>query len=401
MLEVETLGARGQAANTAAQGRAMALRKMRDGEPVSEGAVRVERQLSLVQVYRGLAALLVVVYHASRIVPVYFGAGADTLLDFFTFGKSGVQFFFVLSGFIIYYIHRDDIGSRSQLLPYAKKRLIRIYPVYIIVTVLLVPFWLLIPTFGEPYHKDLSALILSLLLVPQSHYPHLGVAWTLIHEMLFYALFSALILNRLLGLSMLGVWFAAIGVVNVLGVAPPSALLTYLLSVNNLLFGFGMAAAFLATTQRAPAGSRAVAVFVLGNAGFLAVGLLANRVAPGTWGQQAVLALAFGVASFMILLQSKDATLDAIARRRPLLRFLGDASYSIYLIHYPALSLCCKVMQHFEPKLSPFLVFFGVSIFAVLCGVGLHVSIERPAVKVLRKRLLGTPGPLRDVATPT
>jgi peptidoglycan/LPS O-acetylase OafA/YrhL len=219
--------------------------------------------------------------------------------------------------------------------------------------------------------------------------------------MLFYALFATLSLNRLLGISLLAAWFAAIGVVNVLGVAPPSALLIYLLSVNNLLFGFGMAAAFLATTQRAPAGSRGVAVFVLGNAGFLAVGLLVNRMEHITWGQQAVLALAFGVASFMIMLQSKNATLDAIASRRPLMRFLGDASYSIYLIHYPALSLCCKVMQHFEPKLSPFLVFFGVSIFAVLCGVGLHVSIERPAGKLLRKRLLGRPGPLRDVAAPT
>jgi exopolysaccharide production protein ExoZ len=380
----------------------MALRKMRDGEPVSEGAARVERQLSVVQVYRGLAALLVVLYHASRIVPVYFGAGADTLMDFFTFGKSGVQFFFVLSGFIIYYIHRDDIGSRSQLLPYAKKRLIRIFPVYIIVTLLLEPFWLLIPTFGEPYHKDLSALICSLLLIPQSHYPHLGVAWTLIHEMLFYALFATLILNRLLGISMLAAWFAAIGIVNVLAVAPPSALLTYLLSVNNLLFGFGMAAAFLATRHRERAGSGAVVMFVLGNAGFLAVGLVANRIGGHfTWAQQAGLALAFGVASFMILMQSRNATLDAIAGQRPLMRFLGDASYSIYLIHYPALSLCCKVMQHVQPKLSPFLVFFAVSILAVLCGVALHVSVERPTVKLLRKRLLGAPGPLRDVAAPT
>jgi peptidoglycan/LPS O-acetylase OafA/YrhL len=347
--------------------------------------------LSLVQVYRGFAALLVVLYHADIIVTSYFGSGANALLDFFAFGKAGVQFFFVLSGFIIFYIHRGDIGVRAQLPSYAAKRLIRIYPVYIFTTLLLVPFWFLIPTFGEPYHRQATALVLSLLLIPQSHDPHLSVAWTLIHEMIFYTLFATLLLHRRLGIAVFAAWFAAIGIVNLVQGARLWFPFTYLLSVNNLLFGFGIAAALLAVKQRARGGNGGVLIFVLGNVIFLAVGVLADQLQPPTAVERALLSLAFGVASFLILLAAKNRTLDAIAAGRPVLRLLGDASFSIYLIHYPALSGLCKAIHRLTPTAPPSLVFIVVSTLAVVCGLALHVCVEKPTLELLRRRLLRPP----------
>ena len=347
-------------------------------------------QLSLIQVYRGFAALLVVLHHSSDMVQAYFGGTTNLLLQFFAFGKAGLQFFFVLSGFIIYYIHRGDIGTPAKLLPYAKKRLIRIYPVYIFVTLLLVPFWLLVPSFGQPYHKSLSALILSLLLFPQAHLPHLEVAWTLIHEVIFYTLFACLIWSVRFGAAVLAAWFASIALVNLASDTPLSFQATYFLSINNLLFGMGIGAAYIAAKLR-PASGLGIGLFVLGNVGFLAVGLVANGLGDPTPGQQATLILALGVTTFLIVGQANNSLLDQAAARRPVLRLLGDASYSIYLIHDPALSLCSKAIRQTAMSVPPSLAFLLTSLFATLCGVALHLYIERPTLKLLRTWLLPRP----------
>lgn len=348
---------------------------------------RDSSQLSTLQVYRGLAATLVVLHHASRIVPVYFGGTTSPILSFFAFGKAGVQFFFVLSGFIIYYSHRGDIGSPSKVVPYITKRLIRIYPVYILTTLLLAPFWLLVPGHGEPYHQDLSALILSLLLFPQSHLPHLDVAWTLIHEMIFYMVFSTLILSRPLGTAGLVAWFAAILVVNYDTGAELPFRAAYFFSANNLLFGFGMLAALL--TEKFKGGSASgVAFFVLGNVGFVGVGLLANSIGQATSIEFSALILAFGAASFLVVLQARNAILEGIAARRRGLLLLGNSSYSIYLIHHPALALCCKLMRRAGAHWPSYVSFLLISLFAVLCGIALHICVEKPMLGLLRKRLL-------------
>jgi len=52
------------------------------------------------------------------------------------FGHAGVDFFFVLSGFIIFFVHGKDIGKPSRLPHYVWRRFIRIYPVYWAVTLI-------------------------------------------------------------------------------------------------------------------------------------------------------------------------------------------------------------------------------------------------------------------------
>ena len=56
----------------------------------------------------------------------------------FLFAHAGVDFFFVLSGFIIYRVHRGDIGSPHRLSRYAWRRFVRIYPTY----------WIILAGFG-------------------------------------------------------------------------------------------------------------------------------------------------------------------------------------------------------------------------------------------------------------
>jgi len=105
------------------------------------------QMIHLLQVYRGCAAMLVVLFHASARIKKLYGVERHAFLDFFDFGDAGVQFFFVLSGFIIYHIHRNDIGRVGD---YLIKRVIRIYPIYIFVTLLILPAWYFLPSIGFP-----------------------------------------------------------------------------------------------------------------------------------------------------------------------------------------------------------------------------------------------------------
>jgi peptidoglycan/LPS O-acetylase OafA/YrhL len=70
-------------------------------------------RLDLIQIFRGLAATLVVLYHASTVGGAHLHV--QFLNDLFHFGHCGVDFFFVLSGFIILHAHYDQNGDWKRI----------------------------------------------------------------------------------------------------------------------------------------------------------------------------------------------------------------------------------------------------------------------------------------------
>ncbi len=83
-------------------------------------------KLQLLQVLRGVAASIVVLYHLCATTQTYF---KDNFLNIH-WGWVGVDLFFILSGFIITFIHFDDIRNRGSVTSFIKKRVIRIFPIY-------------------------------------------------------------------------------------------------------------------------------------------------------------------------------------------------------------------------------------------------------------------------------
>ena len=339
--------------------------------------------------------MLVVLFHASARVKKLYGVERHAFLDFFDFGDAGIQFFFVLSGFIIYHIHRNDIGRVGD---YLIKRVIRIYPIYIFVTLLILPAWYFLPSIGFPYHKEVGALLFSLLLIPQDHAPHLGVAWTLTHEMLFYLLFAVVLTHRKTGGMVFIGWFAAITVVNLVSNMLLAFPLDFLFSINNLLFGFGVFAAIFAgkvsLTSR-----QAWAITVIGALLFLAAGIQANGLRhAGLTGEHlpAVIILAYGFASFLLVLPANSHDLEKFMRRRSVMILLGNASYSIYLLHVPALSFIVRMFVRLELEtilLVPALFFLAV-LLAAISGILLHKVVERPMLRWFRSKWLPSKGTL-------
>lgn len=140
-----------------------------------------KKTLLTIHYFRGIASLLVILHHITGIMSLQFNY--DYLNGYFNPGWSGVDFFFVLSGFIISYIHLGDFGKKTELKPFLSKRLIRVYPVYWVVTFLYLPIFLM-------YGDNNVSIIKSLILFPQTSHPVLEVGWTLCYEMFFYFVFS-------------------------------------------------------------------------------------------------------------------------------------------------------------------------------------------------------------------
>ena len=227
----------------------------------------MEKRLLSIQAARGIAALLVVFYHAGRMIALPQYTGYIPLSGFFNSGHAGVDFFFVLSGFIIYFIHHKDIGRADRLQRYAWRRATRIYPIYWIVTVLV-----LVASMVHPEKLDIAHIAKSLFLFPENADPIVGVAWTLKHEMLFYLMFLTLIVQRHLGILLFALWAAVIASWP-LGLLPDNFTFEFLASPFNMEFFMGMGVAYLVLNSRVPS-PRLLAL--LGTCAFFAVGMMEN-----------------------------------------------------------------------------------------------------------------------------
>lgn len=327
-----------------------------------------------IQACRGIAALLVVLYHLNTAIfntPKYFsGRPFGSIFDF---GHAGVAFFFVLSGFIIVFAHARDIGRVDQLRRYLWRRFQRIYPIYWVVLAAIIPIYFAVPSFGVGYETDLVTILSSFTLVYADGNTVLAVAWTLYHEILFYAAFAALIWNRTAGLVLFGAWGTCI--VGFQAISPDApAFVHFLASPMNLLFPLGMLSAVVFRSGlRLPAGTAAV----VGAVAFLACG-----AAELVYGRSDGGSLLYGLGSALLIVGLGRLETAAQIRIPRVLEFLGAASYSIYLTHFLLLSLFSKVAVaaglRSAPEWLAFLLIGGVTVAA---GCVFHAAIERPLLR--------------------
>jgi exopolysaccharide production protein ExoZ len=317
---------------------------------------------------------------------IYFGSSADLLHRIFIFGDAGVPFFFVLSGFIVTWVHQRDFGRPGQLKSYLIKRCVRIYPSYwLIFAATYLAAWLT-PGLRNTVPADAAVLIKSLLLWPQDKAltggtgaPVLFVAWTLQYEMAFYAV---------IGLAILRQWLVLVPATLFLAhyfwhpFGNAGVYLSFFSNVRIFLFGMGVLVALAARHMRAI--NRPDRLASMGALGFAAMALT-----ECIWGRDWVPVsdvVLYGLCSALIVL-GLIRWEDAGFRLRGLstLTLTGDASYALYLIHVPVMSLGCKVIMHtgLAGPVGAAIAFVMVLAASVLTAIAFHLYVERPVLNWL------------------
>lgn len=347
------------------------------------------------QYLRALAALMVVYFHS---VLQYDGIYGGSLLKGFLFGETGVDLFFVLSGFVMWL----TTAGREQSPPeFYRKRVERIVPLYWGLTLAAAAIALLFPAYLKSTVFDGAHVLASLFFIPWTNAadttgaaitPVVIPGWTLNYEMYFYLIFGALLLFgekvRIYALALT---------------------LIVLLVIFNFMPGESVAARFY--------GNPIILEFLAGVivsrlylSGLRLPQALARLLLPAS----AVALVAFDGAD-LDLPRVIGAGLPSVAivyclvsmdfsrlREMKFLHLLGDASYSLYLTHVFTL-----VAVRIGTRLLPVSWFENEIIFISVCMVSsvivallFYRGFEVPVARFLRslrggkKKVVAGTGPL-------
>lgn len=298
-----------------------------------------KRQIKSVQALRAIAALSVVVFHTTVLWHDRFGSAVSPWQN----GNSGVDLFFVISGFIMVLSSRRLVRRKGGWRRFISLRIVRIGPMYWLATLAKLAAIAVAPKLALHTRPTGWNTIASFLFIPSYNaqgavMPVLPVGWTLSFEMLFYAAFAAALACMVEPAVIVAPIMALLAGLSLLH-RPDWPAWTALASPLVLEFVFGMGVAHLFLARRLQA-SRPLPFFILAALGLLAL-MLAPAVVPTTtttpplipdmgdwrrvvfWGTAACAALAGCLAT--------ERWLDPHLPRW--LVVLGEASYSLYLTH--------------------------------------------------------------------
>jgi exopolysaccharide production protein ExoZ len=338
--------------------------------------------LKTLQAGRALAAICVAAFHLSIAMglPRY---GGEPVFFEWTRHIGGVRFFFVLSGFIILFAHAHEIGQPSAWRRYAYRRFIRLYPIYWLYTLGFCALLALGLGTDARMPSRLDDWLTALTLIRfTAAAPPFTVAWTLFHEVAFYAVFGVLIFNRRLGVA----GFAAAALLCIIyyhyPVAAERSAGKVYTAAYNLYFLFGMGAFYL---------------YRRGGSGWpeLVAGMLLSITALWTMALPYQLSYLLLILGFAFLLAGA-ATLETRDHLKvpAVLVGLGNASYTVYLLHeqFEGLLLKALIKSHLMPLLGPRASYLLVLSGALALAYGVYLLIERPLTAALRRRSRSAPG---------
>ncbi|MHA4808312.1 acyltransferase family protein [Flavitalea flava] len=317
----------------------------------------VAGQVGIITVLRGLAATSVFLFHLVCLSKGYISG--KYLTAFFGYGKYGVQFFFVISGFVIPYSMMKAGYQPGNFLQFLKKRIIRIEPPYLCMVALQIIFLLVRSKSGiakgpsELPTWEQVALHIGYL-IPFSHYNWLNIVfWTLAIEFQFYLIFSLIyplfLKNRWwrwsLSILLIGLYFYSKEESHFFYWSP-----IFLLGINLALVKM----------KKINAPEYWLVTSLLFSVVFYKLGWI-----TGLFALTAVLAI----------------YLEPVIRSR-VLDFLGNISYSLYLSHtliaFAIINLGIRFTKNMYQKI--FFISFAIA-GTLLFSYLLYYFVERPAKK--------------------
>jgi peptidoglycan/LPS O-acetylase OafA/YrhL len=354
--------------------------------------VRSSQRLIGLDGLRGIAILLVVIYHTWTCVSGQRVLPEGSLLTFLYAGSTGVTLFFVLSGFLVSlpFIKSLERGELYSLRRYTVQRSLRILPPYYAVGLIG------ILCMQQPEQ------VLPMLLFTANGYD-LGyfsaVWWSLTTEIQFYMLVP------LFFMAALSPWrkpvlllLAVVAVLAYLAVIckwiGPEGAAGFELKYQLILSGIGQAPAFaiglfLAFThcrhKKSTLSRGASRITILGL--FVTLGwvlLPAARMGPESYIWHAPWYVApealIWAAVIWVMLNREPSTVSLLDNR--VTRYFGRISFSLYLVHMPVIQLILSQKQHLSLWLALLLVF----VLSLMLAQLLFWLIESPFM-VLKTKL--------------
>ena len=337
---------------------------------------------------RGVAAMLVVWYH---VFEGFQFAGNKPVIDFINHGYLAVDFFFMLSGFVIGYAYDDRWGKSLTMGGFFRRRLIRLHPMVMLGALIgAISFLLTSMERWDGTHSTLLltliALVCSWLMIPAlpgmqrdvrgngEMFPLNGPCWSLFFEYIGNILY-ALIIRRLSTRAL--AWLTAL----------LCCALTWFAVTNQSGYGSIGVGWTVDTTNLLGGTLRMLCPFT--------IGMLMSRVFKpiknvrgAFWICTIILLVLFHVPfidggtpmslngifevaciicifPIIVWLGASGTTTDNTSRR--ICRFLGDISFPLYIVHYPL--MYAFYMWLMKTELYTFSETWPIAISTMACSV--------------------------------
>lgn len=350
-----------------------------------QGGDRGRVYLHSLTIARGIAAWLVVLYHIRSGMAWL----PDGLRAVFAKGYLAVDFFFLLSGFVIYLSTHRAMAQRgtAAIRPFLFRRLARIYPLYAVLLACTIVFAALLSlagrsTSGYPWDE----LPLHILMMQnwgftdalQWNHP----AWSISTEMAAYLLFPLLILATpitrasrkvllmamILLLAIMAAWLHSGGLRNLGQYIAHYGLIRCLFEFSA---GTCLCAIWLQCTDRREKIPMALASLVFAGAGLVWL----------AWPQLELWTFPAMAAAFIFLLaECSRRTGPATSRPRPPMQaliYLGEISYATYLSHFMLFTWYKILLVHDSTHVVPWKI--GLFLVVVLLvSIALYHLVEKP-----------------------
>jgi peptidoglycan/LPS O-acetylase OafA/YrhL len=340
--------------------------------------------LQSLQILRAIAALMVLISHLGQSEMRFL---ADPIMPaWLVAGVSGVDLFFVISGFVMVYVTRPlPTANAGAIGGFLFARVTRIYPIYWVFTGAMAAAYAFIP--GLSRNVEDFDILANLLLLPSYQLPVLVVAWTLIHELYFYLAFAVLLLAPARWLpGLLLAWLAGVAIAHGAGLASLSPAMAIVVHPLTAEFILGCAIGLLVVSGRRKFALPALALGLVwwsSATAFLAFTDALSQIPMG-WDR----VLAWGVPAGLIVYGALGLELDHGVKGSKSLERIGDWSYALYLCHLPLVAFLARLWASHGPELGWFdnvlVMIIGAAASLIVAAMAFYI-IERPTIRWARQ----------------